>query len=109
MKMAQPGERGESVIKRVLLGTQDAEDLARLTQKWKCSETTAIRRAIHEMVGEVVPAGMERRSLSSEQLRQAAEKARDYYNTDPEAKELAEFVGEEPSGVNHSGLMKAAE
>lgn len=95
--MAHPGERTEAVIKQIQLGTRDAEALARLMQKWKCGESAAIRRAIREMAPEVGAPGSERRGTSTEQLRRAAEKARDYYDTDLEAKEWAEFLGDEPT------------
>jgi len=92
--MAQPGELTEAVIKQIQLETRDAEALARLTQKWKCGESAAILRAIREMAPEAGPPGFECRGTSTKQLRRAAEKARDYYDTDLEAKEWAEFLGD---------------
>jgi hypothetical protein len=52
---------------------------------WGCSEAAAIRRAVSDAVSNV----------SDADLRRAADRLRDYYATDPEALEWAEFVGDD--------------
>lgn len=98
--MGRPAGRDYPVIKQVRLGTQDAEELARLAGEWRCSESAAIRRAIHEKAQESGAARsrtpLVRRKASKEQLRQAAEAARHYYATDPDARAWTEFMGDEP-------------
>lgn len=66
----------------------DEGDLARLrllAEQWRCSEAAAVRRAVSDAA----------RRVSDEELRRAAELALDYYTTDPEALELAEFIGDD--------------
>jgi hypothetical protein len=76
-------------------------------REWRCSEAAAIRRAIREKAQEAGAAAHRApgspgspaspRRVSKAQLRQAAEAAREYYATDPEAREWAEFPGDQPS------------
>jgi macrodomain Ter protein organizer (MatP/YcbG family) len=49
---------------------------------------------VHHVLEQAAPTTRQR--VTHEQLRHAAEAAQEYYATDPEALELAEFAGDEP-------------
>jgi hypothetical protein len=94
---------------RTLLLTSD-DDLAlnELARTWGCSAAAAVRRLIREKAKDLslgpasktldetvkATAPQERRRVDPEVLRRAAEQAREYYATDPEAREWAEFAGD---------------
>jgi hypothetical protein len=84
------------VVKQVRLDARAAEELALLAREWRCSEGAAIRRAIHEKAVESTPRARRPRDFTLDELRAAAEGAREYYQTDAEAVEWADFIGDEP-------------
>ena len=85
------------VIKQVRLAVADAEGLSLLSREWRCSEAAAIRRAIHEKATEANALRHEISEADRENLARAAEQMQDYYKNDPEAREWAEFLGDEPA------------
>jgi hypothetical protein len=110
----QPKSRGRPAGKEfpaartLLLTSEDDVVLNDLARTWGCSAAAAVRRLIREKATELGlgPAGrtpdrtvaattlQERRRVDPDVLRRAAEQAREYYATDPEAREWAEFAGD---------------
>jgi hypothetical protein len=74
-----------SQVKSIRFDECDLERLRMLAERWRCSEAAAVRRAISDAA----------RQATQEQMRQAAELALEYYTTDPEALEWANFPGDD--------------
>jgi hypothetical protein len=81
----RPQGENYTQVKSIRFDACDLERLRMLADRWRCSEAAAVRRAVSEAA----------RLVSQEEMRQAAELALEYYTTDPDALELADFVGDD--------------
>jgi hypothetical protein len=72
-------------VKSIRFDPEDQERLRLLAERWRCSEAAAVRRAVSDAA----------QRAGQEELRRAAGVAQKYYETDPEALEWAEFVGDD--------------
>jgi plasmid stabilization system protein ParE len=107
-RRGRPAGKEFPAARTLLLTNEDNDALDGLARTWGCSAAAAVRRLIREKAAEMgrTPAGgtpdrpvtasarRERRRVDRETLRRAAEQAREYYATDPEAREWAEFAGD---------------
>jgi predicted transcriptional regulator len=82
----RPSGRQYGQVKSIRFDPEDRERLKILAERWRCSEAAAVRRAVLDAAQRV----------GQEELRRAAELARKYYASDPEALEWAEFAGDDP-------------
>jgi|SRR5579862_5289021 len=94
----------------LLLSPEEDQALRQMAQGWGCSAAAAMRRLIRERAHELRLMAPAPKALTpeeeDEQWRQAAERARHYYATDPEAREWAQFAGDTldyPASPNESG------
>jgi predicted DNA-binding protein len=85
-RTGRPTGKQYGQAKSIRFGPEDQERLRLLAKSWRCSEAAAVRRAVLDAAKRVDDAD----------LRQAAERLQEYYASDPEAVEWAEFAGDAP-------------
>jgi hypothetical protein len=103
-RRGRPAGKDFPAARTLLLTREDDVVLNDLARSWGCSAAAAVRRLIREKATELglgptgrtvaAPTLQERRRVDPDVLRRAAEQAREYYATDPEAREWADFPGD---------------
>jgi hypothetical protein len=100
-KRGRPPGKEFSTARTLLLTPDDDVSLNALAELWGCSAAAAVRRLIRERAADAGLTGSDparardaRPRLDDDTLRRAAELAKEYYETDPEALELAAFPGD---------------
>jgi hypothetical protein len=85
-RTGRPSGKQYGQAKSIRFGPEDQERLRLLARSWRCSEAAAVRRAVWDAA----------KTVDDADLQRAAERLREYYASDPEAVEWAEFAGDDP-------------
>src|SRR5438270_1747858 len=94
----RPEGKDFTKARTLLLSPEDDQALSAMALSWGCSVAAAMRRLIRERAQGIPLRTPAPKALTPEEedeaMRQAAERARHYYATDPEAREWAAFAGD---------------
>lgn len=84
---------GRTQVRSIRFDPVDLERIRKLARRWECSEAAAVRKAIADAI-EAADREDERK-LAYKEMSRAAHQMLEYYSTDPEALEMADFVGDD--------------